>query len=305
MCRKNFRPAYGNISVLASYFPDVPVVALTATATNQAQKDICHSLGLSKPYKISINPDRQNIYFASHPRQDRGDDKLDGILMPLAKELKQERAEFPLTVVYGNLETISECYSFFDQYLGDEQYEPISSQPIARNRLFCQYHAQYPEHERKRIVTELTSGESKLRILFVTVSFGIGVDISNIRRVIHIGVPYTMEEYFQEAGRCGRDGLPSQAIIYINAYDISLARKEMSQIMRTYVKTNDSCKREIILNYFGFSKPKQTTTDHTCCDFHKKLCQCDSCLVSAVEMVNLATEQQEENEDAVATTHSD
>lgn len=183
---------------------------------------------------------------------------------------------------------------FFDKYLGNEQYEPIQSQPVARNRLFCQFYAQYPEHERKRIVAELTSGESKLKILFVTVSFGIGVDINDIRRVIHIGVPYTMEEYFQEAGRCGRDGLPSTAIIYYNAYDISLAREEMSEVMRTYVRAKQSCKRKIILNYFGYSTPLRNPPEHTCCDFHKHICQCDSCLVSTVEVLELARGQQKE-----------
>ena len=79
---------------------------------------------------------------------------------------------------------------------------------------FTLFHAQYPNHERQRIITQLASGTSKLRILFVTVAFGIGVDIQSIRQVIHIGVPYTMEEYFQEAGRCGRDGLPSKALVY-------------------------------------------------------------------------------------------
>ena len=82
-----------------------------------------------------------------------------------------------------------------------------------------------PEQERQRIVDELVQGKSKIRIIFATVAFGIGLDISNIRQVIHIGVPYTMEEYFQEAGRAGRDGLPAKANIFFNAYDISIRKK--------------------------------------------------------------------------------
>lgn len=128
------------------------------------------------------------------------------------QQLKQERQEFPLTLVYSNLETISDCYMYFSEMLGTEQYEPPDAQPIAKNRMFSLFHAQYPNHERQRIIIELASGTSMLRILFVTVAFGIGVDIQNIRQVIHIGVPYTMEEYFQEAERCGRDGLPSKAL---------------------------------------------------------------------------------------------
>ena len=82
------------------------------------------------------------------------------------------------------------------------------------------FHAQYPEHERNRIVRDLVAGVSKLRHLFVTVAFGIGIDVPNIRRVIHIGVLHTIE-FFQEAGRCGWDGLPALSTVYYNNRDIS------------------------------------------------------------------------------------
>ena len=107
----------------------------------------------------------------------------------------------------------------------DEQYHPVGASPMAKDRLFSQFHAQYPNHERERIVKNLVEGKSKLRVLFVTVAFGIGTDLKNIKQVIHICVPYTMEEYFQEAGRCGRDGRQSQAIIYYNSSDVSVGNK--------------------------------------------------------------------------------
>ena len=81
-------------------------------------------------------------------------------------------------------------------------------------------------------------------------AFGLGIDLGGIRRVIHIGVPSTVEEYFQEAGRAVRDGLPATAHIYYNLHDISKARTHLSKEMRAYVKS-PNCKREIIL-YFGF-----------------------------------------------------
>jgi len=146
--------------------------------------------------------------------------------------------------------------------MGHLQYEPLGAAPLSKNRKFSQFHAQYPDHERERMVQELVEGKSKLRILFVTVAFGLGVDVKNIRRIIHIGVPHTLEEYFQEAGRCGRDGLPGSATIYYNSYDISAAKKNMSQSMRDYVKF-DKCKREMILSYFGYKPPTRAGPQHT------------------------------------------
>ena len=98
--------------------------------------------------------------------------------------------------------------------------------------MFTQNHAQYPEHEWHKVIDGLLSGNYVLRILLVTVAFGIGIDLNNIKRIIHIGVPYTMEEYFQEVGRAGRDGQHSYAIMHFNSSDISKARRGMSDVMR-------------------------------------------------------------------------
>ena len=293
--RKDFRPAYAKLGVLGNYFPQVPIVGLTATANCKTQDIICDSLGLFEPTIIKINPDRENIYFVSYTRKSTGDAKLEEIIEPLMQQLKQEGQEFPLTLVYSNLETTSDCYMYFSEMLGTEQYEPPDAHPVAKNRMFTLFHAQYPNHERQRIITELASGTSKLRILFVTVAFGIGVDIQNIRQVIHIGVPYTMEEYFQEAGRCGRDGLPSKALVYYNAYDISRSKTKMADVMREFV-TASKCKREIILKYFGYETPRRSLPQHTCCDYHRKTCDCDSCLLSDVSNFYLASPLEDTSE---------
>lgn len=177
--------------------------------------------------------------------------------------------------------------------MGKEQYFPSSAEPLAKNRLFSQYHAQYPEHERKRIVDELVNGTSNHRVLFVTVAFGIGIDCNNIRRIVHIGVPYTMEDYCQEVGRAGRDGLPARADIYYNSYDISKARKNMTEVMRTYVQSK-KCKRKLILNYFDHDVPNSQHPDHTCCDFHREHCECENCeLVHVADDLEALRVQQE------------
>ena len=102
------------------------------------------------------NPNRENFYYASHVCADRGENKLHDIFDSI--ELKFEKLNMPLTLIYGNLETISDCFLYFSNEMGKEQYFPSSAEPLAKNRLFSQYHAQYPEHERKRIVDELVNG---------------------------------------------------------------------------------------------------------------------------------------------------
>jgi hypothetical protein len=274
--------------MLTSIFPKIPFLAMTATATLQMKKDITTSLGLIDPKHIEISPDRPNIFFSSLPRPDRGDDKLQPILTPLIAELKVKRLDFPLTLVYGNLQVIGECFLFASNMMGPLQYEPVQSSKHSVNRLFTQFHAQYPEHERERIIQDLVSGQSKLRLLFVTVAFGIGVDVHDIRRIIHIGVPRTIEEYFQEAGRGGRDGLPASSTIYYNSYDLASSRN-ISPHMRELVTVADKCKREIILNYFGHKLANWIKPEHTCCDFHQQKCSCDDCVLSsAAEMLENA-----------------
>ena len=279
--RKDFRLCYGKLGMLASLFPSLPFLALTATANQQTKKEIVESLGLVEPVFIEINPDRANIFFSSRRRPDRGEDKLHPILTPLIQELQDQRQNSPLTLVYGNLETVSECFMFASKTMGDLQYEPIGSAPLGKNRMFTQFHAQYPDHERKRIVEELTKDSSKLRLLFVTVAFGIGIDVNNIRRVIHTGVPYTVQEFFQEAGRCGRDRMAAISLVYFNSYDIASSRN-ISQPMLEYVMST-RCKRDIILSYLGHRVPKRTVPDHLCCDFHQQRCMCDDCMLVMID----------------------
>ncbi len=168
---------------------------------------------------------------------------LQPILCPLIEELKT--FGFPSDNNLCNLRVIGECFSLVSEMMG-LLHELVGSCQDAVYKLFTQFHANYPKHEREWIVQDLVSGKSKLRLPFVTVAFGIGVDVNNIREVIHIGVPHSIEEYFQEAGRGGRDRLPACSTIYYNSYDLAPSQN-LSAHMNDLVKA-DKCKREIILN---------------------------------------------------------
>jgi len=121
------------------------------------------------------------------------------------------------------------------------------------------------------LVKSLISGTAVARVLFVTVAFGVGIDVSTVERVIHIGVPYTMEEFFQETGRAGRNGKPAQSVLYFNSYDISRGKKPLQNVVRENC-TTQSCRREVILRHFGSSLSWQECgNQHNCCDNCKKL----------------------------------
>lgn len=173
--RKNFRPAYAQLSMLSALFPKVPIVALTATATERTRRAISSSLGMTDPVTIAVNPNRSNIFYTASRRQHSGDDKIEVLLLPYIAKLKDMREQMPLTVFYSNLQICGECFSIFDHHFGVEQYTPKGSLKLAKNRLFAQFHATYPEKEKNDILDDLIKGPGKIRVLFVTVAFGIGV----------------------------------------------------------------------------------------------------------------------------------
>lgn len=189
----------------------------------------------------------------------------------------------PLTLVYGSLATCSDAFLFFSQSLGKDQYYPSDAERKSKNRLFAQFHAEYPQHEKDRILDEMVQGVCKAKVLFVTVAFGIGVDVPNIRRVIHIGVPKTMEEYFQETGRAGRDGDNAVATLYYNGRDIGKGKYPVDDVMRQ-LATAQTCKREIILHYFGHEMPNRSDL-HSCCDYHRAICDCQTCMDTILEVM--------------------
>ena len=128
--------------------------------------------------------------------------------------------------------------AIFHRHLDDKQYAPSGLANVAKNRLFAQFHANFPEKGKNDILDDLIKRPGNIRVLFVTVAFGIGVDCPHIREVAHIGVPSTMEEY---GGRASRDGDPAISRVLFNSYDISYAKTNLHQVMRNFVTTS-SCR---------------------------------------------------------------
>lgn len=153
-------------------------------------------------------------------------DAIKSILMPIAKCLLDEKTAYLLTIVYLPLRLCGFAYKLFEYVLGVQQYFPPGCAAIPANRLFAQFHAPQTADMKDEILKQLCSGTSIIRVVFAAVAIGMGVDIPDIRQVIHIGPPCSVKAYFQETGRAGRDGKLSTALLYYNNRDI---RAEIEQ----------------------------------------------------------------------------
>ena len=289
-----FRKDFSKLSQLASLFPESPFLVLTATAPMHLQEALAKSLLLDNPRVIVANLDRPNIFIHKEKRlpSSSGEESFRSILLPIAKGLKNELRQYPLTLIYLPLKWCGYAFKLFLDVVGEKSYFPPEDKK-PENCLFAQFHAPQTQLMKDEILKQLQSpNESRtIRVVFATVAIGIGVNIFDIRQVIHVSVPGTIESLYQEIGRAGRDGKTANAYIYYNGQDISLSKPGMTTTMRDFCSENEKCLREIALNYLC-SPPgsKKKTAKHSCCSNCLKTCQCLSCLVQPyIQPVDLAT----------------
>ena len=126
----DFREDYGKLGVLCALFPEIPCIAMTATASRADMNGITDSLGLKNCKYIIGNPDRKNIFYEKVFRHGQDLDAIESILMPIAKDLLKKKNEYPLTIVYVPLRLCGFAYKLFEYVLGVEQYFPIGCLPI-------------------------------------------------------------------------------------------------------------------------------------------------------------------------------
>lgn len=133
----------------------------------------------------------------------------------------------------------------FERQLGKTQYVSLRAKVLPENCLF-QYHTPQTTAIKDQILKELSSSASKVRVVFATVAMGTGVDILSISHVIHVGLPRTIREYFQETGRAGHDGQVSTAVLYYNNRAIAKNREGMSEDIRTFCQLENDCLRKFL-----------------------------------------------------------
>ena len=246
----DFRPEYGQLGELRQRFPEIPMIALTATADELTRKDIVEQLRLNNPQSFVSSFDRPNLRLEVRPGQDR--------IRQIISFLNDHKRDSG--IIY--------C-------LSRKSTESLAEKLRKKGFNAAPYHAKLPDNQKAKTLRDFLRDD--VRIVCATIAFGMGIDKSNVRFVIHYNLPKNLESYYQEIGRAGRDGVDSETILFYTYADVIMHQKiiqgesskkqalKVAKLERLQQFAEAStCRRKVLLAYFSEA-------------FDKKCENCDVC----------------------------
>ena len=245
------------------------VLALTATASTATFSAVCQRLSLVDPVLVGYPPNRMNITYSVKPLP-----SMNSFCNDLLEKIKVLGLQYPKTVIFcRKYYDCGTLYHMLQQKLGDYFTYPPSYPNFHQFRIIDMYTRAATVEMRENVLFSICNPSSNLRVVIATSAFGMGIDCTDIREVIHWGPLSDLETYAQESGRAGRDNLPSIACMLYGE-----PGRYVKTEIKEYAKNNETCRQKLLFKNFLFSSTQYECSGCKCCDICKTSCSCSNCI---------------------------